>query len=93
MEVRQIPLVSFGIAPYDLLPLRPFGNSYKFHDPNPGIPLQEQGKMFYYIKNTHFFMHNQISKNPFCVISIVFGGQIEDLDFAEKSLDLGIKTN
>lgn len=62
---------------------------FKYYDPNPGVPFQEHGKLYYYINPTYFFMHNGISKYPFCVISIVLGGHQTVLEFAEKSIDSG----
>ena len=87
---HDIPMIHFsGIPPHQLVPKFPYGLTIKYHDPNPGVPMQEEIKMFYYLKPSYFFMHNQISKNPFCVVSVLLGGHQEDLEFAEKSLDLG----
>ena len=87
---NDIPIVSFsGIAPYEFIPKYPYGRGSKYHDPNPGVPFQELAKLFYYVNPTYFFMHNGVSKNPFCTISIVIGGHQTDLEFAEKSFDSG----
>ena len=90
-SLNEIPIVYFaGIAPYEFVPEYPYGFSRKDLDPTPGVPMQEEIKMFYYLKPTYFFMHNQISKYSFCVISIILGDNQEAFEFAEKSLDSGI---
>ncbi len=89
MEDRSIPIVLFNYAPNDLIPNLPFGVT-KFRDPNPGLPLANHHKRIYFVKATHFFMNGEISKLAFCTLSLVINGDRHALEFAEKSLDLGI---
>ncbi len=90
MENRLIPLILFDYAPYDLIPQMPFGVT-KFRDPNPGLPLDHHHKRTYYVNPTHFFMNGKISKWAFCTLALVINGDRNELEFAEKSLDLGKK--
>ena len=55
----------------------------------PGIKFFTVFKMFYIVKPSYIFMTDQFWSKPFCVISTVVNGQREDLEFAEKSFDLG----
>ena len=60
----------------------------------PGVTIQQSLKHYYIVKASYAFLM-EFGPNwrvPFCATSMVFGGDREALEFAEKSLDMGKKT-
>ncbi len=60
----------------------------------PGTNFIDNFKYWYYVKPTYFFMltnKGAFWSKPFCVLTTVFKGNREALEFAEKSLDLAAK--
>ena len=59
--------------------------------PTPGIPIDQVLKHFYYVSPFYFYIINEKSfwSKAFCVNTIVFQGGDNELEFAEKALDLG----
>ena len=51
-------------------------------------------KFYHFVKPSYFFLLTKefglFWKKPFCVSHLVIGGNREDLEFAEKSIGLGI---
>ena len=73
----------------------PYGKHIKSEaHTTPGTNFIENFKYWYYVKPTYFFLlHTEIPfwSKPFCVLTTVFKGNREALEFAEKSLDLAAK--
>ena len=59
---------------------------------SPAILVMQALRHFYFVRGSYGFLlgHGSQWKIPFCVISIVFGGDRGALEFVEKSLDIGM---
>lgn len=62
----------------------------KHNIPTPAVTAEVVLKFTHFVKPSYFFLMTQGTswKIPFCLITVVFGGNREALEFAEKSLQL-----
>ena len=68
----------------------PKGSSHS----SPGTNFIDNFKYWYYVKPTYFFMldvKGTFWPTSFCILTTVFKGNREALEFAEKSLDLAAR--